>query len=154
MMMLTGVLSLLVQVFVVGRVVKAVGERGALLGGLFFAAAAFVVYGMAPNWIVFLCASPLGALGGLIGPGAQSLMSRRVPGNQQGRLQGVNSAFMGICSILGPVIYLGSLSFAVQHEPAAPPGLPILIAAGFCAAALIAALVLAKPVADAEPSPS
>ncbi len=152
MMMLTGVLSLIVQIFVVGRVVKAVGERGALLIGLGCAAAAFAVYGLAPNWIVFLCASPLGALGGLIGPGAQSLMSRRVPGNQQGRLQGVNSAFMGLCSIIGPVIYLSSLSFAVQREPTIVPGLPILIAAGFCLAALIAAWFLAKPVADADPA--
>ena len=69
-MMLTGVLSLLVQIFVVGRVVKALGERGALLIGLGCAAAAFVVYGLAPNWMIFLLASPLGALGGLIGPGA------------------------------------------------------------------------------------
>ena len=154
MMMLTGVLSLLVQMFVVGRVVKAVGERGALLIGLVSAVAAFAVYGLAPNWIIFLCASPLGALAGLIGPGAQSLMSRRVPGNQQGRLQGVNSAFMGVCSILGPLIYLSSLSFAVRNETSVPPGLPILIAGCFCIAALVAAWFLAKPVADAEPSPA
>jgi len=153
MMMLTGVLSLLVQIFVVGRVVKAIGERGAVLIGLACAAAAFLVYGLAPNWMVFLCASPLGALGGLLGPGVQSLMSRRVPGNQQGRLQGVNSSFIGLSSIFGPMIYLGALSFSVQHEGASvPPGLPILIASGFCFASLVAAWFLAKPVADAEPS--
>lgn len=151
-MMLTGVLSLLVQVFVVQRVVKAVGERGALLAGAFFATAAFLVYGLAPTWQVFLCAAPLGALGGLIGPGAQSLMSRRVPGNQQGRLQGVNSGVMGLCSIFGPLIYLTSLSFAVRTERTIGlPGLPILIAAGFCGAALVAGYFLAHPVADAEP---
>jgi DHA1 family tetracycline resistance protein-like MFS transporter len=81
-------------------------------------------------------------------------MSRRVHADQQGRLQGVNSAFMGICSIVGPMIYLGALSFAVKRETVIPPGLPILIAAGFCTAALVAAWFLAKPVADAEPSPS
>lgn len=151
MMMLTGVLSLLVQVFVVQRVVKAIGERGALLIGLASATAAFTVYGLAPTWQVFLMAAPLGALGGLIGPGAQSLMSRRVPGNQQGRLQGVNSSVMGVCSIVAPVVYLGSLQFAVQTEKTVGlPGLPILIAAGFCAAALVAAVFLAYPVADAD----
>jgi len=154
MMLFTGVLSLLVQVLVVGRVVRAIGERGALLIGLGCSAAAFAVYGLAPNPLIFLMAAPLGALGGLIGPGAQSLMSRRVPGNQQGRLQGVNSAFMGLCSIVGPVIYLSLLSFAVQRESTVPPGLPILVAAAVCTAALIAAWFLAKPVADAEPSPS
>lgn len=154
MMMLTGVLTLIVQMQVVGRVVRAVGERGALLIGLTSAFAAFLVYGLAPNWMIFLAASPLGALAGLIGPGAQSLMSRRVPGNQQGRLQGVNSAFMGLSSIFGPIIYLSALSFTVQHETVVAPGLPILIAACFCIAAIVAAWFLAKPVADAEPSPS
>lgn len=152
-MMLTGVLSLLVQMFVVQQVVKRVGERGALLAGLFFAASAFVTYGLAPTWQVFLCAAPLGALGGLIGPGAQSLMSRRVRANQQGQLQGVNSALMGLCSIAGPLIYLSALGFAVRTEKTVGlPGMPILIAAAFCAAAFVAALFLAKPVADAEPA--
>jgi DHA1 family tetracycline resistance protein-like MFS transporter len=153
-MMVTGVLSLLVQMFVVQRVVKRVGERGALLAGLFFAASAFLVYGFAPTWQVFMCAAPLGALGGLIGPGAQSLMSRRVPANQQGRLQGVNSAFMGLCSIAGPLIYLSALGFSVRTETTLHlPGLPILIAAGFCAAAFVAAWFLAYPVADADAAP-
>ena len=68
-------------------------------------------------------------------------MSRRVPAQQQGRLQGVNSAFMGICSIIGPVIYLTSLQFAVKTEKSVGlPGLPIVIAAGFCIAALVAAV--------------
>lgn len=150
-MMVTGALSLLVQIFVVQRVVKRVGERGALLAGLFFAASAFTVYALAPTWQIFMCAAPLGALGGLIGPGAQSLMSRRVPGNQQGRLQGVNSALMGLCSIAGPLIYLSALGFSVRTEATLGlPGLPILIAAGFCAAAFVAAWFLAHPVADAD----
>jgi DHA1 family tetracycline resistance protein-like MFS transporter len=150
-MMLTGLLTMLVQVFLVQRVVKAIGERGALLIGLISALGSFLVYGLAPSWPIFLCAAPLWALGALIGPGAQSLMSRRVPAQQQGRLQGVNAAFMGVCSIIGPVIYLTSLQYAVKTEASVHvPGLPILIAAGFCVCALVAAWFLAKPVADAD----
>jgi DHA1 family tetracycline resistance protein-like MFS transporter len=152
-MMLTGALSMIVQFFVVGRVVRAIGERGALLIGLACAAGAFLVYGLAPNWMLFLCGAPLGALGGLINPGAQSLMSRRVPANQQGRLQGVSSAFMGLVAIVAPVVYLSSLGFALRHEGSAPHGLPLLIAAGFCLSALVAAWFLAKPVPDADPAP-
>lgn len=150
-MFLTGFLSMLVQVFVVGRVVSWIGERGALLIGLACAVGAFLVYGLALTWQVFLCAAPLGALSALIGPSAQSLMSRRVPANQQGRLQGVNSAFMGVCSIVGPVIYLTALQFAVKSETTMPlHGLPILIAATFSFCALVTAFFLAKPVADAD----
>ncbi len=150
-MMLTGALSMLVQFFLVGRVVKTIGERGALLIGLASAASAFLVYGLAPTWQLFMCAAPLGALSALIGPGVQSLMSRRTPAQQQGRLQGVNSAFMGLCSIVGPVIYLTTLQFSLRTERTVHiPGLPLLIAAAFCLASLAAAFFLAKPVADAD----
>jgi len=145
----------LAQSFVVQRVVTRVGERGALMIGLCCAAAAFLIYGLAPSWQLFLLGPFLGAFSGLIMPSAQSLMSRRVPGNQQGRLQGVNSAFMGICSIVGPVIYLSTLQFSVSTEKTLGlPGLPLLIAVAFCLSALVAAWFLAHPVADADAPPA
>jgi DHA1 family tetracycline resistance protein-like MFS transporter len=149
MLIATGLANIVVQTLVVGRVVKAIGERGALLIGLFSAILAFLVYALArtPPW--FFVGVPAGALGALIMPGLQSLMSRRVAGNEQGRLQGLNSAFMGLTAIFGPMLYLSTLAFAVQHDAQLhQPGLPLLIAAGFCAAALVMAVRVAKPVAD------
>jgi len=149
MLIATGLANIVVQTLVVGRVVKAIGERGALLIGLFSAILAFLVYGLAttPQW--FFVGVPAGALGALIMPGLQSLMSRRVAGNEQGRLQGLNSAFMGLTAIFGPLLYLSTLAFAVRHDAQLhQPGLPVLIAAGFCAAALVLAVLVAKPVAD------
>jgi DHA1 family tetracycline resistance protein-like MFS transporter len=149
MLIATGLANILVQTLVVGRVVKAIGERGALLIGLFSAILAFLVYGIAttPQW--FFAGVPAGALGALIMPGLQSLMSRRVAGNEQGQLQGLNSAFMGLTAIFGPMLYLSTLAFAVRHDAQLhQPGLPVLIAAGFCAAALVMAVFVAKPVAD------
>jgi DHA1 family tetracycline resistance protein-like MFS transporter len=155
MLFATGLLSITVQTLAVGRVVKAIGERGALLIGLTSSVLAFAAYGLAPTQGWFLLGIPLGALSALIGPGIQSLMSRRVPANQQGRLQGVNSAFMGLCAIAGPTIYLSTLAFAVREDPVLhQPGLPIMISAVFCLAALGLSVLWAKPVADAEPSPA
>jgi DHA1 family tetracycline resistance protein-like MFS transporter len=149
MLIATGLAGILVQTLVVGRVVKAIGERGALLIGLVSAMLAFIVYGLAstPKW--FFAGVPAGALGALIMPGLQSLMSRRVAANEQGRLQGLNSAFMGLTAIFGPMLYLSTLAFAVRHDAQLhQPGLPIMIASGFCAAALALAVRVAKPVAD------
>ncbi len=149
MMIATGLLNILVQTLVVGRVVRRVGERGALLTGLVSAAAAFVIYGFAstPGW--FFAGVPAGALSALITPGLQSLMSRRVAGNEQGRLQGLNSALMGVTSIVGPMVYLTTLAFAVRHDADLhQPGLPFMIASIFCVTALILAVRVAKPVAD------
>jgi DHA1 family tetracycline resistance protein-like MFS transporter len=150
MLFATGLLSIIVQTLLVGRVVKAVGERGALLIGLSSAIAAFLIYALAPTPTVFFTGVAAGALSNLILPGLQSLMSRRVPANEQGRLQGVNSAFLGVCSIIGPMIYLSTLALAVRQDARWHlPGLPVLIAAGFCTLALLLSVLLAKPVADA-----
>jgi len=149
MLVATGVLSIIVQTLVVGRVVKAIGERGALLIGLSSAIVAFLFYALAqtPRW--FFVGIAAGALSALVMPGLQSLMSRRVPSNEQGRLQGVNSAFLGMTAIVGPIIYLSTLAFAVRHDAQLhQPGIPILMAAVFCIAALVLAVLVAKPVAD------
>jgi MFS transporter, DHA1 family, tetracycline resistance protein len=149
MLIATGLAQILVQTLVVGRVVKAVGERGALLLGLASAILAFLAYGLAPTPLWFFAGVPAGALGALIMPGLQSLMSRRVAANEQGRLQGLNSAFMGLTAIFGPMLYLPTLAWAVRHDAQwHQPGLPIVIAATFCTAALGLAVAVAKPVAD------
>ena len=149
MLVATGLSQILMQTLVVGRVVKAVGERGALLMGLFSATLAFLAYGLAATPFWFFVGVPAGAMGALIMPGLQSLMSRRVAGNEQGRLQGVNSAFMGLTAIFGPQVYLSLLEFSVDHNAQLhQPGIPIVFAAAFCLAAFVLAIAVAKPVAD------
>jgi len=135
----------------VGRVVRTLGERGALLTGLVCAVLAFLIYAFATRPLQFYVGIPCGALSALILPALQSLMSRRVPASQQGNLQGINSAFMGIAAILGPLVYLSTLAFAVRVDARMHlPGLPILIAAAFCATAFVLAAHLARPVADVD----
>ena len=150
-MVATGLVSVFSQVFLVGRVVKAIGERGALLVGLTSAMLAFLFYGLAGNGVVFLAGGlAAGALSGLINPGLQGLMTRRVGPSEQGQLQGVNSAMTGICAIIGPIIYLSALHFSAIHAQTIPvPGLPILIAALLAAVSLLIAFSQAKPLPDA-----
>jgi MFS transporter, DHA1 family, tetracycline resistance protein len=149
MLVATGATQILVQTLVVGRVVEAIGERGALLLGLASAILAFLVYGLAPTPLWFYVGIPAGLLAPLIMPGLQSLMTRRVAANEQGRLQGLNSAFMGLTAIFGPMLYLPTLAWAVRHDAQLhQPGLPIVIAATFCAAAFGLAVAVARPVAD------
>ncbi len=151
MLFATGLLTILVQTLLVGRVVRALGERGALLTGLVCAVLAFLIYAFATNPLQFYAGVPCGALSALILPSLQSLMSRRVPASQQGNLQGINSAFMGIAAIIGPSVYLSTLAFAVRDDAKLHlPGLPILIASAFCATAFGLAAYLARPVADVE----
>jgi DHA1 family tetracycline resistance protein-like MFS transporter len=139
MLMATGAISILTQYFLVGRAVQKVGERGALLIGLASAAGAFFFYALAPSVWVFGAGLIFGALSALIGPGVMGLMSRNVSAAEQGQLQGANSAIAGFASIVGPIIYLSTLAYAVRHTDVVPAGFPILIAAGLSLAALVLA---------------
>ncbi len=153
-LMASGISGILVQALIVGRAVKAVGERGALLIGLFSGFAGFMVYALAPTGFLYLCGLPLFALTGLIQPGLQGLMTRRVLPNEQGQLQGANSAMMGIASIIGPPLFLLPFAFAIRHDATLHlPGLPVLIAAALMLAATVLGYAKARPLPQTEPKP-
>jgi MFS transporter, DHA1 family, tetracycline resistance protein len=74
-------------------------------------------------------------------PAAQALMSRAVPANEQGLLQGALASMTNLTSIVGPPIWTGLFGYFVS--PAAPAVVPG--AAFFAAAAVfLVALVLAQ----------
>jgi DHA1 family tetracycline resistance protein-like MFS transporter len=155
MLVATGALSVVVQMTVVGRVVKALGERRALFVGIIAQITTFVIYALAPNPTVFYIGLFIGGLGGLITPALQVLMAGRVLPSEQGRLQGASAALMGISSIIGPALYLSVFAFALRHEASLGlPGLPVLIAALLCLAAMVAAVFYAKPEAARAPEPA
>lgn len=150
MLVVTGIVSIIVQGAVVGPAVKWLGERRALLVGLACTSTAFFIYALAPSPLIFLSGILIGGLSGLIAPGIQGLMSQRVSPSEQGRLQGANSAMMGISAILGPGIYLTLLAFAVRQEAVLHlPGLPILAAALLNVTALALAVRAARPASSA-----
>jgi DHA1 family tetracycline resistance protein-like MFS transporter len=143
-----GLVQILVQSFVVAPVVARVGERGAMIAGACAAVAGFVLFGLSTSGWSFFVAMPIFELGGLIQPGLQGLMTRRVSGAEQGRLQGANQSIGGLAAILGPAVFPLSFAWALRHLPGLP-GLPILIAAGLFVAALAVTLRLGRATGPA-----
>lgn len=142
----TGVASIVVQTTLVKPVVKAVGERGAMLIGLFCGAAGFAIYALAPSSPLFWLGLPVFALMGLVQPSSQALMSRRVPANEQGRLQGAMSGIMSITGLIGPSVYTSVFAWAITGGAGLNlPGLGILLSAGLVILALGLALRFARP---------
>jgi DHA1 family tetracycline resistance protein-like MFS transporter len=132
-----GVCSMIVQGGLIGPVVKRFGERRALLAGLVFGAAGFLVYGIAQTGLIFLVGIPLTALWGFANAAALGLMSRHVGADEQGQLQGANQSLQGIANMIGPALF--AFSFAVAIRPGLGikfPGTPFVIAALLVAAAL------------------
>ena len=105
-----GICAIIVQAGLVGPVVKAFGERRALMFGLAGGIAGFTVFGFAEAGLAFCLGIPLLALWGIANPAINGLMSRHVGPSEQGQLQGANSSIQGIANLVGPFIF--TLTFA------------------------------------------
>ena len=107
-----------------------IGERRALIVGLLFGAAGFLVYGFAPTGVLFLIGVPLMALWGIANASALGIMSRRVGADEQGQLQGANASIQGIANLIGPALFTLSFSLAIRPELGVQfPGTPFVLAA-------------------------
>ncbi|MHB8528649.1 MAG: TCR/Tet family MFS transporter [Caulobacteraceae bacterium] len=151
--MATGIAGIVVQMFLVGPVVKRIGERGAVLVGAAAGAAGFVNYALAASGWMYLAGIPVFALMGFMQPGLQGLMTRRIGPRHQGQLQGANQSLQGISSAIGPLLFGLTFAWAIRHEASLhAPGFPILISAGLLAAAFVISLRVAT-APPASPSP-
>jgi DHA1 family tetracycline resistance protein-like MFS transporter len=152
-MMVTGILNIIVQAVLVGPVVKRIGERGALLTGLFCGALGFAVFAAAPTSLFYWMGMPIFALMGLVQPGMQGLMTRRVAPHEQGQLQGANSAAIGLAAIFGPLIFGLTFAWSIRHEEVLhAPGLAVALASAFMVAAFLLALRVARPYVAEQPA--
>jgi DHA1 family tetracycline resistance protein-like MFS transporter len=127
-MMAGSVMGIAVQSFVVGPAVKRFGERGAMLAGAASASVALFWYAFAPTGLIYLIGMPISCLWGLLIPGLQGLMTRRVGPQEQGQLQGANQSLIGMSSVIGPPLFGLSFAWAVRHPDMNVPGLPMLLA--------------------------
>jgi len=128
-LMLVGVCSIVVQGGLVRVAIRALGERRALLIGLAFEIAGYLTFGFAPTGAWMLIAILVTAPSGIGPPALQSLMSRHVESNEQGRLQGANSSIMGLTGIVGPGLFALVFAHFISGPPhMALPGAPFMLA--------------------------
>ena len=145
-----GVGNIIVQTSVVGPFVKRFGERGALYTGLTCGAIGFLIFACARDGLQFWLALPIFALMGLVQPGYQGIMTRRVKPSEQGRLQGANSGVMAIAGLVGPLLYTRVFAWSLDATHISlGVGTGIGLAAGLLAIALMLALFVTRPSAAA-----
>jgi DHA1 family tetracycline resistance protein-like MFS transporter len=125
-----GVLSVIVNVVLVGRLVKRLGERRALMFGLACGTLGFLVYGLAGTGWIFMAGLPISALWAIAAPATQALVTRQVPADAQGRIQGAMSSLISLAGIFAPAVFAGAFGFFIgPHAPMHLPGVAFLIAA-------------------------
>jgi DHA1 family tetracycline resistance protein-like MFS transporter len=145
-MMFTSAASAAVQFGLVGRVVRAIGERGAVLLGAACGAISMTAYGWAPNGVLYFIGTPFGILSGFMMPGVMGLMSQRVASGEQGRLQGANQSLQGISSVVGPLIYGSVFYFALHNDSKLhQPGLAFYVSGLAIALIFLLGLRYARP---------
>lgn len=129
----SSVLDLIVQGTVVGPATARFGDRRTTIFGLTGGAVSFLAMGLAPSAMWFIAGMIPACLMGLAEPTLRSMLSRRVPESEQGRLQGAMQSLAAVAGISGPVFF--GWVYAVSSGTV--PGLSFAIGAGILAAAAL-----------------
>ena len=146
-----GICSMIIQGTLVQPVVRAWGERKALLAGLAFGIMGFAIYGTAPTGILFAMGIPVMALWGFYGAASQGLMTRRVSVSEQGQLQGSLTGLRGIAGLIGPGLFTGTFAAAIGPLKSWNlPGAPFLLASALLALGLVIAWRVTRGPAPAR----
>ncbi|QJB70484.1 TCR/Tet family MFS transporter [Parasphingorhabdus halotolerans] len=136
---MVGLGAAVVQGGLIRVIIPKVGERNAVIIGVFGMVIGTLFYPFAREypWLVFVALVP-GALQGLVQPSVNGLMSKAVSDTTQGELQGAVSSLSSISTMISPLLY-PAIFFAFT----ARDGLPYFPAVPFVVAGAIALVALA-----------
>ncbi|SFG37095.1 MFS transporter, DHA1 family, tetracycline resistance protein [Palleronia marisminoris] len=128
---LFGISLAIVQGWLIRYVLRWFGDRGTVLWGLLFNAVVFLLLGVLEDGTIALMLTPLAAIGGVVIPALQAMMSRAIPDNAQGGLQGLLTSAGALAMIVSPLVMSQVFWLATaENAPIYLPGLPFLLSMG------------------------
>ncbi len=112
-----GITAVVVQGGLVRRIIAMTGERRGLVIGLIVSGIIMTAYGFATEgWMIYVLVV-IGAFGGISGPAAQALITKHVPANEQGAVQGSLSGLVSLANIFAPLIASWSFGAFIKTAP-------------------------------------
>ena len=132
-----GISAALVQVVLIRVMLARFGERRTVYFGMVFDAASCILLAIVTSGTLALALTPIAALGAVVTPAMQGIMSRRAGEDAQGELQGVLTSVHALATIISPLMM--TTAFAAFTAPTAPvqfAGAPFILAAVLVFAAL------------------
>ena len=147
-----GLLFALSQGALVRPMLARLGEGRTLVTSLAVAVVGMLLFGLASQGWMMYPVTALYCLGlGLLQPSIQGLMSKSVPANQQGLLQGAMTSVMTATAIVAPPVANGLFAlFIAPQAPLVVPGVPFFVGGALCLAALSLAFRRTPAVAFAR----
>ena len=126
-----GVLVVITQGGLVRVVVPKIGERVTITIGFIVAAVCMVGLAFAwQAWMIYVIVVPYVLGWGLTAPAVQSLVTREVPPNEQGILQGAISSAQTLTGIAGPPVSGALFGYFISNKaPVHIPGIAFLVGA-------------------------
>ncbi|GHA14083.1 tetracycline resistance MFS efflux pump [Devosia pacifica] len=119
------------QGLLVGPLVKRFGEVAVVVLGMVAAAGAFIGVSFNNDVSMLYAYLMLGALSGVAAPAINGILSRQVPDNGQGELQGAVNAANSLATIIGPLLSTQIFSYFTRETegPGYFPGAPFIASA-------------------------
>ncbi len=140
-LMFAGLLMGLVQGTLVKRIVPRLGETRAATLGMCISMVTHLCYGLNPRGGLMYVIMVLGAFAGIAQPSLQSYITRHVPANEHGAVQGVFNGLQSLAAVPAPFIATAIFGWAVAPgHPEWLQGLSFF----FAAACVLVAVVLAR----------
>ncbi len=117
-LMFIGFTAAVVQGGLTRIIIPKIGERAAAIGAMLVTMFAYIGFSLATTaWMVYVLIA-ISSLGGLAQPALQGIMSRTIPPNAQGELQGAIAAVMSITMVISPLVMTQIFSaFISPGEP-------------------------------------
>ena len=126
---LFGIAMALVQGGLIRVVLRRFGERKTVIWGQVADMGSFGLLAFVTSGTVALILTPIAALGAVVSPALQGLMSRMVGDDAQGELQGVLTSVHALSMIVSPLLMATVFSvFTRDGAPVYFPGAPFLVA--------------------------
>lgn len=120
------------------HVVRKFGERNTVIYGQVFDFIGFSLLAFITSGTLALILTPVAALGGVVTPALQAIMSKSVADNQQGELQGVMTAVLALSMVISPLLMASVFAqFSRADALIYLPGAPFLVALALMVVGLI-----------------
>lgn len=125
---LFGVTMAIVQGWLIRYILRWLGDWRTVVYGLAFDTIAFGLIAVVTNSTLALILTPVAALGAVITPALQGIMSKATPDDAQGELQGVLSSVAALSMIVAPIIMTSVFAaFTNANGPVHFAGAPFVV---------------------------